>query len=1117
MDLAGLFYKELRKIILLYDTAEEQALRSLYQLFLAYLHEISSQEKIAFTTIFARIRYAAEKYAFSPELYQQFQFYRIAGNPANKSLLPDSFEVLVFGTHLLYHSIRKVYGSEPSEWLEEFLARNPLPAGQLTIPTEERSSRRFLVTDIRAEEHILLGFAEDSDRKMRILYNVPGKNDLFTPAIQLMQRYLKLPVQLSLYGIHQQDEQTWIPEAIVMEPDFLIDVTAIASCFRGSEITIHGYLLKKYLPYHMSQPLLLGNIANYFLDELIRNPDVRFAELLPGIFRLYPLELALLSDAEVKELIGKSDLHFRHLKRVVEIDFPRIQVYPESCIIEPSFFAAEFGIQGRLDLLYRDPLDEQRRVIIELKSGKVFNASIHGINQDHLVQTLLYDLLIQAAYGKDQQAENYILYSALPQRQLLRAPRSEAQQYDALQVRNRLIALEFALANLGLDSGTDLLSQGNSFFNKWSTVHLTQLRGFDRDAVFAFEKAYQCMPDLVKKYFIAFSGFIAREQVLARKGLEGLDQARGQAALWLNYPEDKEAAFMIFQFLRWLPEEETEDSQTLVFERTERTGKLANFRPGDIALLYPSDESGNKIVASQVFKCTLVSIQVSRVVVRLRYPQADLRRYDFWNLEPDMLDSGFLSLSRGLFEFALAGEPFQRLLLGKQAPAVGTAVAKNMIPTELPERQSAILEKALQTKDYFLLWGPPGTGKTSVFLRQLTAILMEKTSENILLMAYTNRAVDEICESVESAGLTDYLRIGSEHSCDSRYREKLFSRQLEGISNRQSLLQLLEQKRLFVGTLASMLNNMDLFRIKKFHSAIIDEASQILEPMLAGILSRFDRFFLIGDHHQLPAVVMQSEAESVVFDEDLQGLGLFNLRNSLFERLFAIARKENRTHAYAMLQHQGRMHRELMDFPAGMFYENNLDILPSDLVHSQRQSRSYWIAPDDLEEAFRQHPVFCRRLIFIPTRAEIHAGGLKANESEAEQVSRILKLYLQALPIGRKLSVGIITPYRAQIALIRQKLEEQGLDPDDFTIDTVERYQGGARDVIILSLCTNSLFQFRQVAQISEEGVDRKLNVALTRAREQIIMLGDPEILSRMPFYADWIAAAFLLENTQGI
>jgi DNA replication ATP-dependent helicase Dna2 len=97
---------------------------------------------------------------------------------------------------------------------------------------------------------------------------------------------------------------------------------------------------------------------------------------------------------------------------------------------------------------------------------------------------------------------------------------------------------------------------------------------------------------------------------------------------------------------------------------------------------------------------------------------------------------------------------------------------------------------------------------------------------------------------------------------------------------------------------------------------------------------------------------------------------------------------------------------------------------------------------------------------------------------------------------------GVITPWRAQIAAIKSIFAEGDTETDHITIDTVERYQGGAREIIIISLCTHSAEQMQSLVSLSEEGVDRKLNVALTRARKHLILLGNKEILMQNTNYA---------------
>ena len=108
--------------------------------------------------------------------------------------------------------------------------------------------------------------------------------------------------------------------------------------------------------------------------------------------------------------------------------------------------------------------------------------------------------------------------------------------------------------------------------------------------------------------------------------------------------------------------------------------------------------------------------------------------------------------------------------------------------------------------------------------------------------------------------------------------------------------------------------------------------------------------------------------------------------------------------------------------------------------------------------------------------------------------------------------MGVITPWRAQIAQVRESLAISGLDPDEITVDTVERYQGGARDVILISTCVHSEQQLAALVNLSGEQVDRKLNVALTRARQHVVMLGNPAVLKKDERYRAFMETYLLGE-----
>jgi superfamily I DNA and/or RNA helicase len=190
-------------------------------------------------------------------------------------------------------------------------------------------------------------------------------------------------------------------------------------------------------------------------------------------------------------------------------------------------------------------------------------------------------------------------------------------------------------------------------------------------------------------------------------------------------------------------------------------------------------------------------------------------------------------------------------------------------------------------------------------------------------------------------------------------------------------------------------------------------------------------------------------------------------------------------HITDMLCRQGRMHPDVAAFPNEAFYFGRLR--PLGLPHQQ---------------ALVDHPVR-----FIPSQPDAASVTGKTNRQEAQLVAQYaVEAYKQyATAFDPLRTLGIITPYRSQIALIRKALAATGIAAlTQVSVDTVERYQGSERDVIIYSFCVNRPFQLRFLPNLTEEQgvlIDRKLNVALTRARRQMILIGAPEILCQNDIY----------------
>ena len=1108
-----LLFKELQKITNNTALSISEKVEALYRLLSLSFVEATRDEKVLFTTLFSRISFASQRFQISKQTRFFIHHFRIKGQQVfrSKKIETTTLEKVHYplGLKAVSESIAVLFSIAIPSDIQKII---PPKGFYKTTPVEVKEYRAQVrivaLADDEANNQLIAQDQNGVGEEIRVQYSIPERNENFNPSIRALKRGFEFPVMMNILDVEIDKAGIYRPKGFVIEPDYLIDVTAVAECFKdtGTEALLH--LLKRFTAFESSVPLMLGNIANYFLDELMTNPEVTFKELFSHVFQLNPLAFTLFEDKQVHEIHGKSQRHYLTLKQMVLEQFEKQGIQKDKCYIEPSFYSEKYGLQGRLDVFYQNNEGEEKEAgIVELKSGKAYRPNRYGISHNHYTQTLLYDLLIRSAFGKITPT-NYILYSGLDNRPLRFAPTIKAQQYEAIQVRNQLVAIEQGLINL---KDGDLVNP--PLLRHLHPDRFPQISGFIKRDLTAFSKTFYELSVLERKYFTLFTSFIAREHRMAKMGMHGSNKRNGQAAIWLDTYKEKEDNFNIISSLKLTDFKGKDEDPFLIFSKTEHTNNLANFRRGDIAVLYPYRQPDDTPLQDQVFKCTIIEVDNEKVIVRLRSKQFNTTLFEediFWNLEHDLMDSGYTNLYRGLSAFAKVPTGKRAMLLGQNPPRMPEK--KELIaPSELTEEQQGIYKKIINARDYFLLWGPPGTGKTSMMLKYVVKYLWQETDQNILLMAYTNRAVDEICEAIEQIDESikgDYIRIGSRFSTNEKFRKQLLAHKLKPIKTRKDLKALLLNHRIFVGTVNGISGKKDLLKLKTFHQVIIDEASQLLEPYLVGLLPHFKRFVLIGDHQQLPAVVQQSSEASKVTDEELNKLGVANLRDSFFERIYKQCLRNGWHWAHAQLSHQGRMHQEIMHFPNTFFYNKNLKILPNSIPYHKNQlvPLNYEL-PDD--PTFLEHLLCKQRVVYIETAVDERSKTHKTNQYEAlkllELIQSFQKIYNKNNLEMTVNSIGIITPYRAQIAQIRQQLLTENIEVESLTIDTVERYQGGARDIILISLCTNNFAQVDSLVSMSEEGVDRKLNVALTRARKHLVVLGNRELLMSNTVYGDLI------------
>ena len=875
-------------------------------------------------------------------------------------------------------------------------------------------------------------------------------------------------------------------------------------------------------PIENARPLLLGNIANLFLDEWIHAPneDIDYRTCMQKAFRRYPIELAACPDLRDREkerqFFDDCKLHFEHIRETVNDTFHTAgyELDKTDAVLEPSYICEALGLQGRLDYMQRDMSS-----FIEMKSGKADEYAIRGKvepKENNKVQMLLYQAVLQYSMGMDhRKVKAYLLYTRYP---LLYPSRpSWAMVRRVIDLRNRIVADEYGIQ---LHNNPEYTARKLEEINA-STLNERGLRGrfwetYLRPPIDRFQEKLQRLSAIEKSYFYAVYNFLTKELYTSKSGDVDYEGRTGAASLWLSTLAEKCEAGEIIYNLRIRENHAADEHKAYLllvrsdFEEKELPETVAdndiqnvlpNFRQGDAIILYERNCGTDNVTNKMVFKGNIEHLTDYEISIRLRATQQNpsvLPADSLYAIEHDTMDTTFRSMYQGLYAYLSATQERRDLLLAQRPPKFDESL--DSLVSQAKDDFTRVALKAQAAQDYFLLIGPPGTGKTSCALKKMVETFHADKGVQILLLSYTNRAVDEICKSLASIRpAVDFIRVGSELSCDETYRTHLIENELASCNRRSEVYERIRSCRIIVGTVAAISGKPELFRLKHFNVAIIDEATQILEPQLLGILcargeeggNAIDKFILIGDHKQLPAVVLQSSEQSAIYEESLMSIGLTNLKDSLFERLYrnCTARQSSLTShpSYDMLCRQGRMHPEVALFANRAFYGGRLISVG---------------LPHQLEDS----DTVCR-LAFYPSIPEKTGTSTKINHSEARIVADLVaRIYEDCrIDFDEARTLGIITPYRSQIALIKKEIAALGIPAlNRIMVDTVERFQGSERDVIIYSCCINSYFQLKFVSNLTEEDgtlIDRKLNVALTRARKQMFVTGVPKYLKSNPLY----------------
>jgi superfamily I DNA and/or RNA helicase len=563
------------------------------------------------------------------------------------------------------------------------------------------------------------------------------------------------------------------------------------------------------------------------------------------------------------------------------------------------------------------------------------------------------------------------------------------------------------------------------------------------------------------------------------------------------------------------------DYLTVEVERTTHHDIIHQLRFGMSAALFSNHDAKNDRVEG-----TITHISANKLKISLRTDELPE-----WSRNGKLgIDAVFDQNSYDEMEYALKLAPvvaerkdegeLVKILTGQKKPASQT-LRSPFASTNLNATQNAAVTKILEANELAIVHGPPGTGKTTTLVQAIKA-LFKQDHKQILVVAPSNAAVDLLSEKLSDEGL-NVVRVGNPARVNERMMALTLDSKMSAHASIKEIKRLKKQAREFrdmahkykrsfgyaereqrkalfnearninkeverleqyiIDDVISKANvitatmvgaNHYTVRQLRYDTVVIDEAGQALEPACWIPILKAQKVVMAGDHRQLPPTIKSDEAAR-------RGLNI-----TLMEKLVAL-----HPEAVVLLEEQYRMHETIMAFSSGEFYEGRL----------------------------KAHPSVANHLLFLNDQplAFIDTAGCGFEEklqgtsiSNPEEASFLLKhlagLVNQLKSIYKENgfpSIGVISPYKHQVEILKELLlssAELFEVRSAFTVNTIDSFQGQERDVVYISMTrSNAENVIGFLADI------RRMNVAMTRARKKLVVVGDSATLSQLDFYTDFI------------
>uniref|UniRef100_A0AAQ5YF75 DNA replication ATP-dependent helicase/nuclease n=1 Tax=Amphiprion ocellaris TaxID=80972 RepID=A0AAQ5YF75_AMPOC len=751
--------------------------------------------------------------------------------------------------------------------------------------------------------------------------------------------------------------------------------------------------------------------------------------------------------------------------------------------IEENVWSPRFGLKGKIDVTARvriqsprnggHRIPEEKIVPLELKTGKESNSI------EHRSQVILYTLMSLERYNPET---GFLLY--LKTGNLHPVVANHMDRRELLKLRNTLVhhvhnCVEQEAERSRLTRLPDILT------NRQTCQYCPQKRNCalyeSEDVVQDFlqqETGHLTLPHL--NYFSHWLLLCCLEAAT-------METKNSRKRVWLQTVQESEKNGSCVGNLQ-LSDPVTVQSEGVFLHRFQRSSVASQQGLASGDRIVVSDQEGRLVGLATGYLC-----EVSRKVISCTLDR-DLSKYSDVLFRVDG-DEGVVGLSTHLtnvsrlMESCQDSDRLRELVVDLRSPEFISNLS-SVLPREakdtvanilkgLNKPQKQAMKKVLLSKDYTLIVGMPGTGKTTTICTLVR--ILHACGFSVLLTSYTHSAVDNILLKLKRFRV-GFLRLGQ----GQKVHPDILPYTEESVRKNSCVFSSKPFPFRYLATTCMGIKH-PIFTHRRFDFCIVDEASQISQPICLGPLFYAKRFVLVGDHQQLPPIVQNQEARSRGMDE------------SLFKRL------ELHKEAVVQLNVQYRMNRQIMSLSNSLMYDGQLECgsertatalltLPFLLtVQSELNSYSQMQPQHNLSwlqaTLLPSNPVCFLDCSVVPALESVEQGGI-SNHTEAALIHMLLSLLIKA---GCKPSdVGVIAPYRQQLKRISAVLQSSAFTGVE--VNTVDRYQGRDKSLIVLSF-VRSTAEEGNLGELLKDW--RRLNVAITRAKHKLLMVGSATTLRR--------------------